>query len=70
MKREGRGLDCKSMELEAAGWCTRKWQRLGQTVRILTSGDLGVIRLGVTVFVYGVNQENLEAGVVQEPQHQ
>ena len=40
------------MEFVAAGWCTRKWLRLNQTIRNLTSGDLGisllVIGLGVT----------------------
>ena len=40
------------MEFVAAGWCTRKWLRLYETIRNLTSGDLGillvVIRLGVT----------------------
>ena len=40
------------MELIAIGCCTRKWLRLYQTIRDLTSGDLGiplvVIRLGVT----------------------
>ena len=40
------------MEFIAIGWCTRKWLRLYQTVRDLTSGDLGiplvVIQLGVT----------------------
>ena len=40
------------MEFVAAGWCTRKWLRLDQTIRNLTSGDLGisllVIGLGVT----------------------
>ena len=46
------------MELVAAGWSTRKWRRLDQTLRILTSGDLGVIRLEVSAFAYGVNQEN------------
>ena len=45
------------MELVAAGWSTRKWRRLVQTLRILTS-DLGVIRLEVSAFAYGVNQEN------------
>ena len=40
------GGGCKCMELVAAGWCTRKWKGLDQTIRILTSGDLGVIRLG------------------------
>ena len=37
------------MELVAAGWCTRKWSRFDKTIRNLTSGDLGVIRLRVTV---------------------
>ena len=40
------------MEFIAIGWCTRKWLRLYQTVRDLTSGDLRiplvVIQLGVT----------------------
>ena len=40
------------MELIAAGWCTTKWLRFDQTIRNLTSGDLGiqlvVILLGVT----------------------
>ena len=40
------------MESVAAGWCTTKWLRFNQTVRNLTSGDLGiplvVILLGVT----------------------
>ena len=40
------------MELVAAGWRTRKWLRFDQTIRNLTSGDLGiplvVIQLGVT----------------------
>ena len=30
------------MEFIAAGWCTRKWLRLDQTIRNLTSGDLGI----------------------------
>ena len=46
------------MELVAAGWSTRQWRRLDQTLRTLISGDLGVIRLEVSAFVYGVNQEN------------
>ena len=40
------------MELVAAGWCTSKRLRFDQTMRNLTSGDLGislvVIQLGVT----------------------
>ena len=43
---------CKCIEFVAAGWCTRKWLRFDQTIRNLTSGDLGilllVIRLGLT----------------------
>ena len=44
-------MDCKYMELVAARWCSRKWLRFDQTIRNLTSGDLGmplvVIQLGV-----------------------
>ena len=39
------------MEFVAEGWYTKKWLRLYQTMRNLTSGDLEilvVIRLGVT----------------------
>ena len=40
------------MEFMDAGWCTRKWLRLYQIIRNLTSGDmlilLVVIRLGVS----------------------
>ena len=40
------------MKIVGKGWCTRKWLRLYQTIRNITSGDLGillvVIRLGVT----------------------
>ena len=49
-------MDCQCMEFIATGWCTRKYQRrldqTIQTIRNLTSGDLGiplvVNRLGVT----------------------
>ena len=45
-------MDCRCMEFVAAGLCTRKWFKLYQTIRNLTSSDLGillvVIRLGVT----------------------
>ena len=48
----GGGVHCRCMELVAVGWCTRMWLRLYQTIRNLSSGDLGiplvVIRLGVT----------------------
>ena len=30
------------MEFVAAGWCARKWLRLHQIIRNLTSGDLGI----------------------------
>ena len=40
------------MEFVASGWCIRKWLKLDQTTRNLTSGYLGiptvVIQLGVT----------------------
>ena len=45
-------MDYRCMEFVAAGLCTRKWLKLYQTRRNLTSSDLGillvVIRLGVT----------------------
>ena len=45
-------MDCRCMEFVAASCCTRQWLRLYQTIRNLTSGDLGillvVIRSGVT----------------------
>ena len=40
------------MEFVAKCWCTRKWLRLYQIIRNITSGDVGiwlvVMRLGVT----------------------
>ena len=42
-----------------------KWLRLDQTIRILTSGDLGVIQLGVTVFVYGVSHIEFKGTLMQ-----
>ena len=45
-------MDCRCMKFVAVGWYTRKWLRLYQTIRDLTSGDLGiplvVIQLGIT----------------------
>ena len=35
-------VDCRCMEFVVVGWCTRKWLRLYQTIRDLTSGDLGI----------------------------
>ena len=39
------------MEFVAAGWCTRKWLRLDQTIRNLTSGDLGISLVVIGVLV-------------------
>ena len=45
-------VECKCMEFVAAGLCTWKWLRLYQSIRNLTSCNMGiplvVIRLGVT----------------------
>ena len=45
-------MDCRCMEFVAVGWCTRKWLKLYQTIRDLTSDDLRIVlvvtRLGVT----------------------
>ena len=45
-------VDYKCIKFLAAYWCTRKWLKLNQSVRNLTSGDLRillvVIQLGVT----------------------
>ena len=45
-------VDRKCIILVAAGWGARKWLRFDQTIRNITSGDLGIplvaIRLGVT----------------------
>ena len=35
-------VECKCIELVAADRCTRKWLRFDQTIRNLTSGDLGI----------------------------
>ena len=44
------------VEFVATGWCTKKWLRLYEAIRNLTSGDMGImlvmIRLGVTRLVY------------------
>ena len=48
----GVSVNCKCMEFVVTGCCTRNWLRFNQTIRYLTSGDLGiplkVSRLGVT----------------------
>ena len=45
-------VDCRCMEFVVVGWCTKKWLRFYQTIRDLTSGDLGIplveIWVGVT----------------------
>ena len=46
-------MDCKYMELVAARWCSRKWLRFDQTIRNLTSGDLGIL---LVVIQLGVNR--------------
>ena len=33
-------VECNCMEFVAVGWCRRKWLRLYQTIRNLTSGDM------------------------------
>ena len=44
-------VECTCMEFVAVSWCRRKWFRLYQTIRNLTSGDmripLVVIQLGI-----------------------
>ena len=46
-------MDCKYMELVAARWCSRKCLRFDQTIRNLTSGDLGIL---LVVIQLGVNR--------------
>ena len=36
-------LECKYMEYLAVGWCRRKWLRLYETIRNLTSGEIGIL---------------------------
>ena len=56
------------MKFVAVGWCTRKWLRLYQTIRDLTSVDLGitlvVIRLGVTRLKEGKREEGRRGSVI------
>ena len=40
--KQGEGGDCRCIEFVAADWCARKWLKLYQTMRNLTSGDLGI----------------------------
>ena len=44
------------MEFVAAGWCTRKWLRLYQTMRNLTSDDLGILLVVIQLGVTGLNK--------------
>ena len=44
------------MEFIAAGWCTRKWLKLDQTIRNLTSGDLGILPEMMQLGVYGLKK--------------
>ena len=48
---------CRWMELVAAiGWCTRKWLQLHQTIRNLTSGDLGILLVVIWLGVTGLKK--------------
>ena len=46
------------MEFIAASWCTKKWLRLYQTLKNLSSGDLGI--QGVHTFIMIKNQDNIK----------
>ena len=46
------------MEFIAASWCTKKWLRLYQTLKNLSSGDLGI--QGVNTFIMIKNQDNIK----------
>ena len=48
------------MESVAASWCTTKWVRFNQTVRNLTSGDLGIL---LVVILLGVTKLRKSRGV-------
>ena len=40
-------MDCKSLELVVAGWCTVKSLKLDQTLRNLICGDLKIFLVGI-----------------------
>ena len=48
------------MEFVAAGWCIRKWSRLDQTIRNLTSGDLGIPLMVIQLRVNGLKKTRIE----------
>ena len=47
------------MEFVAAGWCTRRWLRLYQIIRNLTSGDLGIPLVVMRPVVPGLKKTKL-----------
>ena len=48
------------MEFVAAGWCIRKWSRLDQTIRNLTSGDLGIPLMVIQLRVNGLKKTRIK----------
>ena len=53
-------VDYKCVEFVAAGWCTRKWLGLDQTIRNLTSGDLGISLLVIGLRVTRLKKARVE----------
>ena len=49
-------MDCKCIEFEAAGSCTRKWLKLYQTIRNLASGDLEILLVVIQLRVNGLKK--------------
>ena len=49
-------MDCRCMEFVAAGCCTRQWLKLYQTIRNLTSGDLGILFVVIRLIVIGMRR--------------
>ena len=47
------------MEFVGAVWCTRKWLRLYQTIRNLTSGDLRILLVVIQLGVTGLKKTRL-----------
>ena len=47
------------MEFVTEGWCTRKWFRLYQIIRNLTSGDLGIPLVLIRPVVPGMKNNRL-----------
>ena len=52
------------MDVVAVGWCRRKWLRLYQTIRNLTSGDMGTL---LVVIQQGVPNRKRSAHVSHRP---